>query len=506
MYARISEDKRKDAAGVDRQVVEGRRLALARGLTLICDPIVENDRSAYSGVRRPGYERVMTMAAAGEVDKIIVWQQSRLWRSRRERAEAIEVLRRARVGVVTAKGIDLDFSTASGRMMAGVVGEVDTFESEVKAERVALAAAERAAQGRANGPAGYGFRHVYEPDAQTGKPRWLATVAHETEAAIIREITQRICDGGPRNSLASITSDLNRRGVPAPGASFTFTNKNRAMVNADGAKWSPTSVRKLALRASNAGLRMVHRGQPDEALLPAAWKPLVSREDWESVVRQLGDTRRDKRRSRPASRQHLLTWGIGYCGVCGGFLRVARRGRWGADYARAQTYVCAEQNTAGDNGKRKSCVGRNEAAVDALVRAVVLERLSREDAADLLADDGRELVRAQAKVAELREQAAYVAGKVASGEWLPQQLDVVNAGLLPRLAEAEDELRRLHREAERPVLLSDWLGSEIAARWDASDVGLRRAILEALGMKVVILPTRRGPGFDPSSVKIEWAG
>jgi site-specific DNA recombinase len=32
-----------------------------------------------------------------------------------------------------------------------------------------------------------------------------------------------------------------------------------------------------------------------------------------------------------------------------------------------------------------------------------------------------------------------------------------------------------------------------------------RAILEALGLRVVILPTgRRGPGFDPESVEIEW--
>ena len=36
----------------------------------------------------------MAAAARGEIDVILVYQTSRLWRNRRERAEGIEILRR----------------------------------------------------------------------------------------------------------------------------------------------------------------------------------------------------------------------------------------------------------------------------------------------------------------------------------------------------------------------------------------------------------------------------
>jgi len=62
-------------------------------------------------------------------DTIIVFQTSRLWRNRRERAEGIEILRRAGVSVAAVKGPSLDLSSAYGRGMAGLLGEFDTMET-----------------------------------------------------------------------------------------------------------------------------------------------------------------------------------------------------------------------------------------------------------------------------------------------------------------------------------------------------------------------------------------
>ncbi len=59
---------------------------------------------------------------------------------RKERAEAIDTLSKARISVALVKGSDLDLTSAAGRMYAGVLGEFDTAESEIKAERVARAA------------------------------------------------------------------------------------------------------------------------------------------------------------------------------------------------------------------------------------------------------------------------------------------------------------------------------------------------------------------------------
>jgi DNA invertase Pin-like site-specific DNA recombinase len=50
--------------------------------------------------------------------------------------------------VTLVKGADLDLSSAAGRAVAGLMGEFDTTESEIKAERVASAALQRAERSR----------------------------------------------------------------------------------------------------------------------------------------------------------------------------------------------------------------------------------------------------------------------------------------------------------------------------------------------------------------------
>jgi hypothetical protein len=134
----------------------------------------------------------------------------------------------------------------------------------------------------------------------------------------------------------------------------------------------------------------------------------------------------------------------------------------------------------------------------------VIDRLSRPDALDLLADDGRELIEAEARVETLRGKLADAAQRFAADLWTAAQVDAVNAAVLPKLAEAEAEVRRLRRGAES-TLLAEWIGPEVAARWDGADVHQRRALVEALALRVTLLPTRRGPGFDPGSVTVEYA-
>ena len=57
IYARISLDRR-DGEGAARQLADCRELAKSRGWTDIAE-YVDNDISAYSGRRRPEYERLL---------------------------------------------------------------------------------------------------------------------------------------------------------------------------------------------------------------------------------------------------------------------------------------------------------------------------------------------------------------------------------------------------------------------------------------------------------------
>src|SRR5262249_38791858 len=151
---------------------------------------------------------------------------------------------------------------------------------------------------------------------RNGKAESFHDEINPDEADIVREVITRILRG---DTLIAITQDLNLRGVLPPGANLTMKRKRRAQGNEDGTKWNKTSVKKLALRPANGGYRQ-HRGKE----YPAAWPALVDEDKYRQVVKLL--TAPERSVKRDGARKHLLSWGIGECGVCGAVLRVAKRG------------------------------------------------------------------------------------------------------------------------------------------------------------------------------------
>ena len=80
----------------------------------------------------------MTAAARGQIDVILVFQRPAVLAKppRAGRGHSRESsARTATVSLIATKGPSLDMRTAYGRAMAGLLGEFDTMESEVKAER-----------------------------------------------------------------------------------------------------------------------------------------------------------------------------------------------------------------------------------------------------------------------------------------------------------------------------------------------------------------------------------
>lgn len=481
LYARISDDDLGTGKGIARQLADGRALAEARGWQVVAEH-ADNDVSALRGALRPGYQAVLQAARAGSIDRVVVWQTSRLLRNRRERAEAIELLQRARVGIAVVKGQDHDLSTASGRGMTGLLGEFDTMESEVKSERVIAAAAQRAKEGRANGAPAYGWRREHDVNA-SGRVVGFRDVEDPEKAPVVREIVDRLLAG---ESLLAVTADLNARGIRPPGAGHSARLK-RAKDNPAGTRWGKTSVKKLATRPANIGMRVYHRGRPDEQLLPAAWPSIVPKDRHHRVTALLTDPTRTL--ERPGARQHLLTWGIGECGVCGQHLRVANKGTPGHKKA---LYVC----------EAKGCVGRDEARVDDLVRRVVVARLARPDALAWLDGDDTAAASARDLAESLRARLDVAADEYADGRLDARQLERITARLRP-LIDAAEAKRRAHAPREHAALVGI-AGPAAERAWDGLSLAQRRSVLSVLNVTVRIMPTRPGPGFDPGSVEIGW--
>lgn len=466
LYARISQDTSGKAVGVADQLETARKFSADRGYDVVAEHS-DNDISAFRGADRPGYQRVLKLARERKIDRVIVYQLTRMTRNRGERAEFIDAFHACKVNVSEAQGGDYDLSTAAGRSWVDIQGALATWESEIKSERVTAAAARRARSGRPSGDLGYGW-------IKHGTGASATWTEHPHEAEVVREIVDRLLAG---ETLRGITQSLNDRGEPAPKS----------------ASWGKTSVKKLALRESNVALRIHHRGQADEERFDGCWPALVDRAKHEKVGALLREpARQTNGTKRPGARKHLLSWGIGECGVCGGMLRVAtKRGRYGRPL---DLYVCDANN---------GCVGRSEPAVDNLVKTVVIKRLSRPDALEWLLGDDDEARRWAERVDELNRRLADAADAFADGAITGEQLRRITAKLQPDLDDALERTREsagaLNVDVLRPLA-----GPEAAQRWDGMEMSQRRAVLEALGLRVIIDRTRRGPGFDPSSVRFVW--
>ena len=462
IYARISEDPSAQARGVTRQREDCEAVAAARGWDVVAT-FIDNDISALKGQHRPGYEAMMAAVARGEVDWIVAYQSSRLWRKRSQRAEAIDSLSQARVGVAFVRGTDLDLSSAQGRMLAAILGEFDTAESEVKAERVARAALQRAQEGRANGACAYGWRREYRQDEHGREVGW-ADVIDPAEADVVKGIVCDLLAGVP---LRSITARLNAEGKLSPL----------------GKRWIPSSVRKLAVRDLNIGIRRY-----GDETFPGAWEPIIDEESHARVKALLADPRR--RTSRAAARLHLLTFGVGQCGVCDGVLVVSRKGPPGR---KAALYVC----------KERGCVGRRKDRVDELVAQTVCERLSAPDAAAIFRVDGSDHPNEATQLAdELRARMNDAADAFGMGQIDREQLARITAKLQPELEAAQ---KRAQPSVPVPGVVEELLqAADTRAQWNELSVAQQRTVLQALSLTVVIKPARGGPLFKPESVDVLW--
>jgi site-specific DNA recombinase len=332
IYCRISRDRIGAGLGVERQEADCRALAARLGFLVVL-VLVDNDLSAYSGKPRPGYKRLLEMIAAGEVDAVLAWHGDRLHRSLSELETYIGVCETREVPTYTATAGELDLTTATGRMHARIAGAVARHEVEHSIERQQAAKLQAAVSGKwGGGRRPYGY-------AKDG----VALVP--AEAAMVAKATDAVLTG---SSIRALTADLNERGL----------------TTSTGRPWQPSELRKVLIRPRNAGLRE-HRGA---IIGKADWPALVPEEKWRAVVSILTDPTR--RTSHTTARRWMLS-NLALCGVCDGPLRVTLLS---TSRGGVPSYTC----TAGRH------VVRNASELENYVSLVVVERLKRPDAIDLL--------------------------------------------------------------------------------------------------------------------------
>lgn len=446
-YLRISQDRTGLAAGVARQQEDCERRARERGWTITATH-TDNDQSASTGRRRPGYEAMLTAIEAGQVDVVVAWSLDRLQRNRRDEVRLYEACRDRQVTLSLVNGSDLDFGTAAGRFVADSLGAVARMEVEMKSDRQRRAAEQAAAAGRR-----LGGRRPFGYDTD-------GTTIREDEAQAVRDGYAAFLAGVP---IAGVVRDWNRRDL----------------VTGQGGTWKHDTVRAALLNPRYMGKR-AYLGQ---VVADATWPGLVSEETWQAVHAVLTDP---SRRSTPKGGRYLLS-GLALCGVCDALVHAGGNTRKGH-----RGYRCS-----GSMGH----FARMALPAEDYVSAVVVERLSRPDAALLLSDQEQpDLGALRAEAMALRGRLDGVAVEFADGVLTASQLRTITTRLRARLSEVEGATA----DAGRVDVLGPLVGAEdVRAAWEALTVERQRAVIDLL-MVVRLMPPGRGTRtFRPDTVQIE---
>ena len=457
VYARISSDQEGTSLGVNRQLADCRALCERLGWAIGAE-YVDNDISAYSGKRRPGFERMLSEIAEGDRDAVVVYHQDRLTRRPVELERFVDVLTRAGLRRVRfVSGPDVDVTNGDGLLMLRVIGAVAANESASKSRRVRRKMDENAAAGLPHGMGGrpFGF--------EVG-----GMAVRESEAVVIRDLAGRYLAG---ESLRSLAVWLDEQGI-----------RTR-----DGKTWRTPTLRQMLMSGRIAGLRD-HRGVTVGA---AAWPGIISVGEHQRLLAKFVEKAVSGRR---VPRSYLLT-GMLRCGACNNRLYSARR-------EHTRRYVCMSGPDHGGCGRLTVVAGR----LEEFIAEAVLQRLDTPALANALAgradQDDNGAVMAESLASD-RAQLDVLAGLYGSkgitlSEWVTARKTVEG-----RMHDTE---RGLARVSQSDALVG-FIGTPgLRERWAGLNLARQHAIVAAVVDQVTILPKLKAATqtLDPERVRVVW--
>lgn len=244
IYTRISQDRSGAGHGVERQHEACLEIAQRWNLEVLGE-FEDNDRSAYSGVRRQGYEGMLSRLS--EVDYIVSWDTDRLYRSLTDYSALMERCREHGVALLPVTGEVIDPSSPSGKLVATVMAGIAEYESAHRGDRIAAKARQTIAQGRhPGGNRPFGFDLVERGEDERRQKLGSLYALNDREAEALRQAAEDILERG--RTLGSICRDWNDPQRP-DGRLTTVPTRAKP----EGGEWRPTPLRNALLRPRNAG-------------------------------------------------------------------------------------------------------------------------------------------------------------------------------------------------------------------------------------------------------------
>ncbi|PPG91528.1 hypothetical protein C5C39_06765 [Rathayibacter sp. AY1F3] len=471
IYVRISKDRVGAGLGVERQETDCRKLAEREGYDVVT-VFSDNDVSAYSGKRRPGYEGLLAAMRSGAIEAVFAWHTDRVHRRPTELEPYIEASDQFNIPTFTVQAGPLRLDSPSGRMGARIHGAVASYEVEIGIERQKAAKLQAAQNGEWSG----GQRPF----------GWLkgSMIIDESEAVIVREMIDRFIAG---DSWRTIALDLNARKI----------------LTQHGKGWNALKVRNVAIRPRNVGIRD-HNGTAQYA---AKWQPLIDQETWQRLQTAILVSQSHHKQRGPFRKFLLL--GFAYCGRCGN--RMNSFSKQQRDGSFTPSYRCRAMD---DEKGRIGCgkVSRIGGAVEDLVKEAVLFRLDSDHLGRLVAASSSESPKLRKLLEERQQQEARlkeILNLYGSGTLTYDEYRSAKTAASARLATLG---RNIDAMTAASVFVTVPSGTSLRDTWDSADLQWRRQLLDLVVDRVWIDPVPVGLKqtrfkqwvFNPKYVRIQW--
>lgn len=466
--------------GIEQQIAEC-TADVERRAWEVQEVYIDNDVSA-SKDRGAGtaWARMLADIDAGRIDCIVVVAVDRLMRRLSDVLEIRPPRREVRV-VVVRGGIDTGDAGDSGGFLLEMFVVVAQQEIRTKTRRSIPYRQNRNAQGHPSpGKVPYGYRWVAKLHRGADGRRYEVV---PDEAAAVRFIFSEVIAGSP---LGMIARELNQGTARDPKSGAALAEITRT--TRSGATWSATTVRRLALSPFAAAMlppisSVKSRTDPNtnkvrtwqaaevdlDTCTPGVWEPIVTADDVRAARALLIDPKR--RKHQGTSRRWLLS-GLAVCDVCGARVRSARTKE------KYHGYRCPTGHFQ-----------RSGSILDEYAEQVVIERLSRPDAASLVQPPpGVDLDALRAQEGALRGRRAVLLDLAASGTFDAAEVREKVAPIDAELAEVTGTIgAALAVDPFASVVSAD----DIRGAWDGLTLARKRRIVSSLFV-LVIRPVGKG--------------
>jgi len=489
IYARISNDpghadgeqphKGGDGLGVQRQQEDCRALADALGWDVVTVH-VDNDVSAFSGRRRPGFEALLDGMKRGEFDAVLCWHTDRLYRHMKDLERVIEIADTAKVSIRTVQGGEIDLSTSAGRMVARILGSVARQESEHASERRIRANQQKAERGQwqsANRTFGY---------TRDGQPL-------EPEATAVRQAVVDVLGG---KSIQQVAREWNTTGLKTAMAGRVQKNPHTKKTMVISGQWTGRRVRKLLVNPRYAGIKthtIVDKatGTTKTVEHKGDWSPLIDLDTFRGLVGYLSDPSRIKCTS--FERKYLGS-NLYVCGKCGGKMKAAMPGNAAGRTSnrKSRAYTCRDH----------AHVLRAGEPVDDYVTATVVERVTQPDAADLLGNQSADIGGLSVKREALQRKLDNLTDLFNDDQIDAEQYGKSSRDTRNKLAVVDRQLSDATRTSPAAALVA--AGVSAWDLWQSMSPTQRAQAVDEI-CTVTINPCPRGQRrFDSDYVDITW--